>query len=104
MATHCKHCGHEIWQKVPSATADWEHCETGSQLCYDYPGAVKAEPVIELSTTRRQWREDSVKYINEELGGLDRPIVFGCDDCGAVNACEYAFDPYNMDGDCLAEK
>lgn len=29
---------------------------------------------------------------------------FTCDDCGARHDCEFAFDPYNTDGDCLAEK
>ncbi len=29
---------------------------------------------------------------------------FTCDQCSAVRTCEYAFDPYNTDGDCLAEK
>jgi hypothetical protein len=35
----------------------------------------------------------------------DFPIdVFSCDDCGARKTCEFAFDAYNTDGDCLAEK
>jgi hypothetical protein len=29
---------------------------------------------------------------------------FTCDDCGARRTCELVFDPYNTDGDCLAEK
>lgn len=29
---------------------------------------------------------------------------FTCDDCPAVRTCGFAFDPYNTDGDCLAEK
>jgi hypothetical protein len=29
---------------------------------------------------------------------------FTCDGCGGVNICKYAFDGYNTDGDCLAEK
>lgn len=29
---------------------------------------------------------------------------FTCDECGAAPTCPYAFDPYNTDGDCLAEK
>jgi hypothetical protein len=27
-----------------------------------------------------------------------------CLDCSSWRTCEYAFDPYNTDGDCLAEK
>jgi len=30
--------------------------------------------------------------------------VFTCDDCPAKRTCEWAFDPYNVNGDCLAEK
>ncbi len=30
--------------------------------------------------------------------------VFTCDECGANDNCEYAFDLYNTHGDCLAEK
>jgi hypothetical protein len=29
---------------------------------------------------------------------------FTCDDCAARFACLLAFDAYNTDGDCLAEK
>lgn len=30
--------------------------------------------------------------------------VFTCDDCPSNGGCEYAFDGYNTDGDCLAIK
>ncbi|MBR2118480.1 MAG: hypothetical protein IJ935_07380 [Afipia sp.] len=30
--------------------------------------------------------------------------AFTCDDCPAKPTCEWAFDPYNTGGDCLAEK
>ena len=29
---------------------------------------------------------------------------FSCDECGAKHTCMFTFDPYNTDGDCLAEK
>lgn len=29
---------------------------------------------------------------------------FTCDACGFRHRCELVFDPYNTDGDCLAEK
>ena len=29
---------------------------------------------------------------------------FTCDDCPARYTCEWSFDAYNIDGDCLAEK
>lgn len=31
-------------------------------------------------------------------------INFTCDDCPAKRVCQFAFDLYNTDGDCLAEK
>ncbi|MEQ8822859.1 MAG: hypothetical protein RIC14_00620 [Filomicrobium sp.] len=33
--------------------------------------------------------------------GID---TFTCDECDARYTCPYAFDPYNTNGDCLAEK
>jgi hypothetical protein len=27
-----------------------------------------------------------------------------CSNCGAKNSCEYSFDGYNTNGDCIAEK
>jgi len=30
--------------------------------------------------------------------------VFTCDGCSHAPLCEYAFDAYNTDGDCLASK
>lgn len=29
---------------------------------------------------------------------------FTCDDCRDRWTCDWSFDPYNTDGDCLAEK
>lgn len=36
--------------------------------------------------------------------GTWTPSVVTCDGCGAAASCEFAYDPYNTDGDCLAEK
>lgn len=48
---------------------------------------------------------------DEELAALRAEVVevwgikkFTCDDCPAKRTCEFAFDTYNTDGDCLAEK
>lgn len=30
--------------------------------------------------------------------------AYTCDDCGAAPRCRLAFDGYNINGDCLAEK
>lgn len=37
----------------------------------------------------------------EQGMGID---AFTCDDCGARYTCTLAFDAYNTDGDCIAEK
>jgi hypothetical protein len=31
-------------------------------------------------------------------------VSFTCDDCPSAPSCEFAFDLYNTNGDCLAEK
>lgn len=36
-----------------------------------------------------------------EEDGIDK---FTCDDCPSRYRCALSFDPYNTDGDCLAEK
>lgn len=33
-----------------------------------------------------------------------RPSTFTCADCPLVKQCVFAYDPYNTDGDCIAEK
>ncbi len=42
-----------------------------------------------------------VRASSAERFNIDK---FSCDDCSASKTCEWAFDPYNTDGDCLAEK
>lgn len=53
----------------------------------------------------------AVPWTTEELAGMRWRAssefdvhAFTCDDCPARHKCELAFDPYNTDGDCLAEK
>lgn len=48
---------------------------------------------------------------DEQVAGYRRAAVeqwgelkWTCDDCFARRTCEFVFDPYNTDGDCLAEK
>lgn len=33
-----------------------------------------------------------------------KPQTITCQDCGLNGTCEFAWDHYNTDGDCLAEK
>lgn len=43
-----------------------------------------------------QRRAESVEAFGE--------LKFTCDDCPAAKTCDFSFDAYNTDGDCLAEK
>jgi hypothetical protein len=58
----------------------------------------------------RERRAAALKYYREvpephgPILGQTEDVAFTCDDCGAAATCEYAFDLYNTDGDCLAEK
>lgn len=49
-----------------------------------------------------QKREKLVKW----LADLNYPKTtkLTCDDCESTNICRFAFDPYNINGDCLGEK
>ncbi len=46
-------------------------------------------------------RASLVEMYREQLGVIEK---FTCDDCEARFTCALAFDAYNTDGDCLAEK
>lgn len=49
-------------------------------------------------------KRDTVLYINS---CSDFPLdgrTFTCNKCLACEYCEFAYDPYNIDGDCLADK
>lgn len=47
-------------------------------------------------------RQESVKHLRLVVGyDVER---FTCDDCSGAPDCDYAFDGYNTNGDCLAEK
>lgn len=40
----------------------------------------------------------------QAIGELPMSAHFSCDECGAAAGCPFAFDTYNTNGDCLAEK
>lgn len=56
-------------------------------------------PLWALAKERRSARQDLLQHF--EPG---EPIAFTCDECPHARACKLAFDLYNTDGDCLAEK
>ena len=47
--------------------------------------------------------EELAKIRAENIAEFDID-KFTCDDCPARYTCEWAFDIYNTDGDCLADK
>ena len=49
----------------------------------------------------RRLREGMVREL-ERLGIMYNYIT--CNRCPQRHSCPYAYDPYNIDGDCLAEK
>ena len=53
--------------------------------------------------------EEELKKLREKM--VEKPAEMGirfsyitCDSCPHRYECPYAYDPYNIDGDCLAEK
>lgn len=62
-----------------------------------------------MSTSRTsadlvQLRAKSLAFAADSGWPLPAGVVFTCDDCASAPECEFVFDPYNTDGDCLAEK
>jgi len=58
-------------------------------------------------TELRRMRMEAVRFLRQiadEYGLKVEPIVFTCDDCPEKYTCEWVYDPYNIRGDCLAEK
>ena len=48
--------------------------------------------------------EDNKSIVERGEEPIPIPDSFTCDDCGGVDECEWAWDLYNTNGDCLAEK
>ena len=49
-------------------------------------------------------RDDELQAIRSHVVSVHDVAKFTCDTCSARFKCELVFDPYNTDGDCLAEK
>lgn len=59
-------------------------------------------PVVRVEPPRRTDKELAITRAEVVLRfGVKE---FTCDDCPERWSCLLAFDPYNTDGDCLAEK
>lgn len=49
--------------------------------------------------------KDALDLVREFCGDKAGIEVFTCFNCpAAMTGCEFVWDPYNTDGDCLAEK
>ena len=55
-------------------------------------------------TTDEQLAKLRQKAVAENAEYLGPNPVFTCDNCRQRNKCEFVFDTYNTNGDCLAEK
>lgn len=66
------------------------------RLCERCAGAVESK--------RREWLAGYKQ--NNVLNPAEKAPhgYFTCDTCGIAHKCEYSFDLYNTDGDCLGEK
>lgn len=52
----------------------------------------------------RERTEEQLQAQRKEVADLFKIESFTCDACPARRTCDFAFDAYNTDGDCLAEK
>jgi hypothetical protein len=67
---------------------------------------MKSFTVKQLAKMREQGVESIVTHAGAFGGRVIDPktVKFTCDKCKAAPNCEWAFDDYNTNGDCLAEK
>lgn len=55
-----------------------------------------------VAALRRKVMVDT--HVDDGLLEPGEAIAFSCDGCVSASTCEFAFDMYNLDGDCLDEK
>lgn len=48
--------------------------------------------------------DDEIQKLRDRVAKAEGVEKFTCDDCRDRRTCEWAFDSYNTNGDCLAEK
>jgi hypothetical protein len=65
---------------------------------------------------KRYWTADDLNALRERtiagfsrtfgdsIEGVRQKVRFTCDECENPEECEWAFDPYNIHGDCIAMK
>lgn len=73
--------------------------------------ATVIEAIYELILTGKPRARPAVPGVDDaarctECGNVheEKECIFTCAQCGAKGECEFAFEAYNTNGDCLAEK
>lgn len=57
-----------------------------------------------LNEKELQKLRDRLHNENVDLGYASQEDKYTCDDCPVKHDCDFVFDAYNLNGDCLAEK
>ena len=55
-------------------------------------------------TYEERYNEDSIRELGENGIPVPAKDMFTCNRCVDANTCRWAWDLYNTDGDCLANK
>ncbi len=61
------------------------------------------EPYRSLRLRVHELHFDILKLLSPD-NGFAHPTKLTCTNCPRLHTCEYAFDPYNTNGECLADK
>ncbi len=65
---------------------------------------LRAKSVQSLNEFAQMANEEDQEIYPNVPEYIPKDIVFTCDICSLKHDCEYAYDEYNTDGDCLASK
>lgn len=82
----------------------------GHMSCFEHV----AKPMMFTSHTNRKYWQDGVTHMDREgrlySGNFHgyiqyrQALPYSCNNCGAKHTCKFAWDEYNVNGDCLAVK
>ena len=78
------------------------YLQVGLQHYHRYTLSIRKRKLTEIDMDElEKLRKQCVEYLRKHR---IRYRYITCDFCSLKNKCEYAYDPYNIDGDCLAIK
>jgi len=63
-----------------------------------YPSRIRTKEELEVIKKEAERALHSLDVLRKD------PIEFTCDKCSCACHCDYAYDAYNTNGDCLALK